>query len=269
MRPGLRRRRKIHRSTAMAGDPLDLFQHAMTNARGVIMFVMLMMALFGQASEAVVEVTVNAIETAERLRALSEERDELQRKLAAAPPKGDPELAARYLAAMEQLRRLEPEIDRSSADTRREEAELARLRALTEAATRERDAARAEIPRNASPRPTSFVRVSRFQEDKRRPVILAIADGKVSRIRATATTDAISAPATGTAILDADTARAAVADLLGAHPAATHRVELLVWQGSFRQAKLFEQALLEAGYDSNPMPLVTGQALAPGAGGVQ
>jgi hypothetical protein len=269
MRPGLRRRRKIHRSTAMAGDPLDLFQHAMTNARGVIMFVMLMMALFGQASDAVVQVTVNALETVEKLRALSEERDDLQRKLAAAPPKGDPELAARYLAAMEQLRKLQPEVDHSSADIRREEAELARLRALTEAANRDRDAARADVPKNASPRPTSFVRVSRFQEDKRKSVIVAVADGKVSRIRATSTTETISAPSTGTAVLDADTARAAVADLLGAYPSATHRVELLVWQGSFRQAKLVEQALLEAGYDSNPIPLVTGQALAPGAGGVQ
>ena len=54
-----RRRRRIHRSTSMAGDPLDLFQHAMTNARGVIMFVMLMMALFGQASDAVVVMTAS------------------------------------------------------------------------------------------------------------------------------------------------------------------------------------------------------------------
>ena len=146
MRPGLRRRRKIHRSTSMAGDPLDLFQHAMTNARGVIMFVMLMMALFGQASDAVVQVTVNVLETAEKVKALSDERDALQRKLAAAPPKGDPELSARYLAAMERLRPAQKELDEARARVRADEAAAVALRAELEAATKDRDAVRAERP---------------------------------------------------------------------------------------------------------------------------
>jgi hypothetical protein len=254
----------------MAGDPLDLFQHAMTNARGVIMFVMLMMALFGQASDAVVQVTVSVLETAEKLKALQDERDALQRKVAALPPAGDPELAARYLAAMERLRKLEPDANEARVRLAADEAELAKLRASVEAERRERDRLAADVPRNASARPPSaFVRVSRFQEDRRKSVIVAIAGVMASRIRATSATESISAPATGRPLSTLDDARKAVDELLAGFPSSNHRVELLVWQGSFLQAKLFEQALLDAGYDSNPMPMSTGESVKPGAGGVQ
>jgi hypothetical protein len=270
MRPGLRRRRKIHRSTSMAGDPLDLFQHAMTNARGVIMFVMLMMALFGQASDAVVQVTVGVLEAAERLKALQDERDALQRKVAALPPMGDPELSARYLAAIERLRRLEPDANQARVRLAADEAELARMREATEATRRERDRIEAARPRDPAARPpSSFVRISRFQQDPRKSVIIAIAGGMASRIRATAGTEVIQAPATGRPITGADDARKAAAELLVGFPSATHLVVLLVWEGSFLQAKLFEQALLDAGYDSNPIPVASGESVKPGAGGVQ
>ena len=270
MRPGLRRRRKIHRSTSMAGDPLDLFQHAMTNARGVIMFVMLMMALFGQASDAVVQVTVNALETAEKARKLADERDDLQRRVAAMPPAGDPELAARYMAALERLRKDEAALDAEHASIRRREEELARIREAIEQASKARDAALALVPRNAAPRPPSaFVRVSRFQQDQRKAVILTLSGGKLSRFRATAETKEITAPATGLAITDAASAADAVRRLLEGFQPNTHRVELLVWEGSFPEAKLAEQAILELGFDSNPLPVRAGTSLPAGTGGVQ
>ena len=270
MRPGLRRRRKIHRSTSMAGDPLDLFQHAMTNARGVIMFVMLMMALFGQASDAVVQVTVSALEAAEKVRKLSEERDELQRKVAAMPPAGDPALAARYLAALERLRKDEAALDETRASVRRREEELAKRRSELADSNKARDAAVALVPRNAASRPPSaFVRVSRFQQDTRKAVILTLSGGRLSRFRATAETKEISAPATGEAVGDIASAKAATERLLNGFSPTTHRVELLVWEGSFAEAKLVEAAILELGFDSNPMPVKAGTSVPAGTGGVQ
>ena len=85
----------------------------------------------------------------------------------------------------------------------------------------------------------------------------------------TSATDKISAPTTGTRITTVSQARGELQELLDGFPSATYRVELLVWEGSFAQAKMVEQALLEMGYDSNPIPLRSGQAIAPGVGGVQ
>ena len=270
MRPGRRRRRKIHRSTAMAGDPLDLFQHAMTNARGVIMFVMLMMALFGQASDAVVQVTANVLETAEKARRLTEERDELRRKVEAMPPVGDPELAARYAAALERLHRDEAALDEVRAASRRRDEELAKVRQAIDEATKARDAALALVPKNAAPRPPSaFVRVSRFQQDKRKEVVLTLSGGRLGRFRVTTETKSISPPATGIAITDQASANEAVRGLLDGFQPGTHRVALLVWEGSFLQAKMVEQAILDLGFDSNPQPARAGTAVTPGAGGVQ
>jgi hypothetical protein len=42
-----------------------------------------------------------------------------------------------------------------------------------------------------------------------------------------------------------------------------------VWEGSFDSAKRVEAALLELGYDTNPMPAPAGAPFTPGAGGVQ
>ena len=265
-----RRRRRIHRSTSMAGDPLDLFQHAMTNARGVIMFVMLLMALFGQASDAAVVMTASVVEVNERIRQLQQERDELQKRIAALPPQGDPELAARYKAAMEQLRAQQAKLDAALAAKPRNQEEEEALKKRLEAALAARASATAAAKRVAPPEASqNFVRLSRFQADARRSVILAVSEGKLSRVRATSATDKISAPTTGTRITTVSQARGELQELLDGFPSATYRVELLVWEGSFSQAKMVEQALLEMGYDSNPIPLRSGQAIAPGVGGVQ
>jgi hypothetical protein len=229
-----------------------------------------MMALFGQASDAVVKVTVSVLETAEKARKLADERDDLQRRVAAMPPVGDPELSARYLAALDRLRKDEAELDERRAAVRRREEELAKLRDAIEQATKARDAALALVPKNAAPRPPSaFVRVSRFQQDKRSAVILTLAGGKLGRFRATQETKSIPAPATGIPVTDAASAAEAVRKLLDGFQPSTHRVELLVWEGSFLEAKMVEQAILDLGFDSNPEPAKAGAAVTPGTGGVQ
>ena len=262
MRPGLRRRRRIHRSTAMAGDPLDLFQHAMTNARGVIMFVMLMMALFGQASDAVVQVTVAVLDNAQRVRDLTAERDELQRKIAALPPSGDPELAARWRAALDRIAALEEQDFKVASDRRRAESQAAeaavRLAEQRKAMEKLDTELAAKTP--SAKAPSDFIRVSHFQQDTRKSVILTLNDGKLSRFRATPGAEkvVISPPTAGDRITDAASATDAVRRLLDGFQPTTHTVDLIVWQGSFRQAKLVEQAILDRGFDSNPLPVLAG-----------
>ena len=63
--------------------------------------------------------------------------------------------------------------------------------------------AEAEKVQQSAKAPTGFVRVSRFQQDNRKSVILTLAGGKLSRVRATADTKEISAPKTGSDVSDA------------------------------------------------------------------
>lgn len=255
----------------MAGDPLDLFLDAITNTLGVVMFILLMVVLFGRAGESHDPSPQSADATRDVSR-LESELEELQAKVRALAPVGDPELAARWRAAMERLEQLTAETDKARAVSREREAQASAARENATASRRDLERLQAEdakLQATDVAKRTGFVRVSRFQQDARKAVILAIADGKLSRVRATSATEAISAPTAGKAVGTEAQAREALADLLSGFPSATHRVELLVWQGSFAQAKIVESVLLEMGYDSNPMPLATGQAIAPGAGGVQ
>lgn len=101
---GRRRRRGGRRSASLAGDPLDLFLDAITNALGVIMFILLMVVLFGRASDTPQPAT-EASEVREAQELERQVRD-LQARLDALPPAGDPELAARWKAAMDRLPKL-------------------------------------------------------------------------------------------------------------------------------------------------------------------
>jgi hypothetical protein len=226
--------------------------------------------LFGRATDSPAETKETQAEVRE-LERLREELRDLEAKLAALPPAGDPELAARWKAASERLPQAEQEVDRLKADTRKAEQDsLAAAAALAEdRKSIERLTAEAEKVQQSAKAPTGFVRVSRFQQDNRKSVILTLAGGKLSRFRATADTKEISAPKTGSDVSDAAAAAEAVAKLLDGYLPTTHRVELLVWEGSFRQAKLVEQAILDRGFDSNPLPVRAGTSIQSGTGGVQ
>ena len=71
---GRRRRRRGHKSSSLAGDPLDLFLDAITNALGVIMFILLMVVLFGRASDSKSDVTAPSAVEVREARDLEEQR---------------------------------------------------------------------------------------------------------------------------------------------------------------------------------------------------
>ena len=264
-----RRRRGRRKSAAMAGDPLDLFLDAITNALGVVMFILLMVVLFGRAGAE--PAPVPPTQEAE-LRELEEEERKLQLQVQALPPTGDPELAARWKAVMQAVQRLEEEREPLLATARSTDAKVADASALLAEDLRTVERLVSQV-REAKDKVRSsasgFIRVSRFQTDKRPAALLALNGGRLSRIRVTADTKQVLPPGGGSDVRDAVSAKAAVESLLRDAPAGTYRVELLVWAGSFDSAKRVEAALLELGYDTNPMPAPAGAPFTPGAGGVQ
>jgi hypothetical protein len=244
---------------------------AITNALGVVMFILLMVVLFGRASDSQSDAAApNAAEVREA-RDLEDKRQQMQAKLDALPPAGDPELNARWNAANKQFQKLEEELIELLSEAQRREmdaaaaaATLAELRKLLEKVT-----ADASTKSESVTPPSGFVRVSRFQQDQRKSVILLLSGGKLSRFRATAETKEISAPASGFAVSNAGSAAEGVSRVLDGFQPATYRVELLVWEGSFAQGKMVEQALLDLGFDSNPLPVRAGTSIQSGTGGVQ
>jgi len=248
---------------------MDLFLDAITNALGVIMFILLMVVLFGRAGAE--PVPVPPTQEAE-LRELEEEERKLQLQVQALPPTGDPELAARWKAAMQAVQRLEEERDPLLATARSKDAKVADASALLAEDLRTVERLVSQV-REAKDKVRSsasgFIRVSRFQTDKRPAALLALNGGRLSRIRVTADTKQVIPPGGGSDVRDAASAKAAVESLLRDAPAGTYRVELLVWEGSFDSAKRVEAALLELGYDTNPMPAPAGAPFTPGTGGVQ
>ena len=262
-RASRRRRRGGRRSAALAGDPLDLFLDAITNALGVIMFILLMVVLFGRAGESHSESTAPVAADVRLVRDLEEERKDLQAKIDALPPAGDPALAARWKAANERLPKLEDEITQLRSEVPRKEAALAAAAAALAADRRimEKLESEASTKSVAVAKPAGFVRVSMFKQDTRKSVILTLNDGKISRFRATPGAEqvVISPPTAGQLITDAASATAAVGQLLDGFQPTTHTVDLIVWEGSFRQAKLVEQAILDRGFDSNPLPVLAGK----------
>jgi hypothetical protein len=233
------------------------------------MFILLMVVLFGRAGAE--PAPVPPTQEAE-LRELEEEERKFQLQVQALPPTGDPELAARWKAAMQAVQRLEEEREPLLATARSTDAKVADasallaedLRTLERLVSQVREA-KDKVRSSAS----GFIRVSRFQTDKRPAALLALNGGRLSRIRVTADTKQVLPPGGGSDVRDAAGAKAAVESLLRDAPAGTYRVELLVWEGSFDSAKRVEAALLELGYDTNPMPAPAGAPFTPGAGGVQ
>ena len=268
---GRRRRRGSRKSSSLAGDPLDLFLDAITNALGVVMFILLMVVLFGRASDSQSDTAAPTAVEVREARDLEEKRQQMQAKLDALPPAGDPELNARWNAANKAFQKLEDELvellseaQRREADASAAAAKLAELRKALEKVTAE-----ASTKSESATPPSGFVRVSRFQQDQRKSVILLLSGGKLSRFRATAETKEISAPTSGFAVSNGVSAAEGVSRALDGFQPATYRVELLVWEGSFAQAKMVEQALLDLGFDSNTLPARAGTSIQSGTGGVQ
>jgi hypothetical protein len=228
-----------------------------------------MVVLFGRAGAE--PAPVPPTQEAE-LRELEEEERKLQLQVQALPPTGDPELAARWKAAMQAVQRLEEEREPLLATARSTDAKVADASALLAEDLRTVERLVSQV-REAKDKVRSsasgFIRVSRFQTDKRPAALLALNGGRLSRIRVTADTKQVLPPGGGSDVRDAAGAKAAVESLLRDAPAGTYRVELLVWAGSFDSAKRVEAALLELGYDTNPMPAPAGAPFTPGAGGVQ
>ena len=268
---GRRRRRGGRKNSSLAGDPLDLFLDAITNALGVVMFILLMVVLFGRASDSQPDTAAPTAVEVREARDLEERRQQLQAKLDALPPAGDPELNARWNAANKAFQKLEEELVELLSEAQRREADasaaatkLAELRKVLEKLTAEAS----KKSESATP-PSGFVRVSRFQQDQRKSVTLLLSGGQLSRFRPTAETKEISAPVTGIAVTDAVSAAQGVIRELDGFQPATYRVDLLVWEGSFAQAKMVEQALLDLGFDSNVLPARAGTSIQSGTGGVQ
>jgi hypothetical protein len=250
----------------MAGDPLDLFLDAITNALGVVMFILLMVVLFGRAGTAEPK---EPSRDAERRR-LEEAAIELAAAIEALPPAGDPELDRRWSEAMATIRRLEQSTVEVRRDTRALESKaeaqksaLAKDRSELEAIVEAKQAAERDAATSG------FIRVSRLHDDARAPAILAVNGGRVTRVRPQRGAKEIRPPLGGIEVKDAAAARAAATELLADAPPGSHRVELLVWQGSFAAAKMLEAALLDLGYDTNPMAKPEGVPFGEGTSGVQ
>ena len=268
---GRRRRRGGRKSSSLAGDPLDLFLDAITNALGVVMFILLMVVLFGRASDSQSDTAAPTAVEVREVRDLEDQRQQLQAKLDALPPAGDPELNDRRNKANKEFQKLEDELTELRSEAQRFEADasaaatkLAELRKVLEKLTAEAS----KKSERATP-PSGFVRVSRLHEDQRTPVHLLLSGGKLSRFSVTAETKEISAPSSGFPVSNAVSAVEGVRRELDGFSPATHRVELLVWEGSFAQAKMVEQALLDLGFDSNTLPARAGTSIQSGTGGVQ
>ncbi|MBL9141771.1 MAG: hypothetical protein JNK53_07890 [Phycisphaerae bacterium] len=265
----LRRRRKSRRAAAMVGDAMDLFLDAMTNALGVIMFILLMVVLFGRPEPTPPVPDQRVVQERDELR---KTRDELAQQVAALPPPGDPELAARWRKALQSLAEASPALDRAQQAILQRTALLATEQAKTDAAREALAALTAHVEslEHVARAPASnLVRVSRFHADARKPVLLAISGGRIARMAVTAQTTQIDPPQSGQSVGDAANARMLAQQLLANAPPTTHRVELVVWADSFAAAKAIEHALIELGYDTNPMPVPAGSSLKAGTGGVQ
>jgi cell division protein FtsB len=253
----------------MAGDPLDLFLDAITNALGVVMFILLMVVLFGRSGAA--SVPDRASQEAE-LKSLEARMEELTKELEALPPAGDPELARRWKAALVAVATGEEELSearRRSRDSREEATMLSRtlverMKQLEALVAKVNDA-----EARAKSAPSGRIRVSRFHADQREPVLLAVNKGRLGAVTASPETTEIRPPDSGTPVRDAAGAKAALKPLLAGIDPATHRIELLVWQGSFGAAKHVESALVELGFDLNAMPSPDGVPFGLGPGGVQ
>ncbi|MBX3356547.1 MAG: hypothetical protein KF724_12695 [Phycisphaeraceae bacterium] len=271
-----RRRRAAGRRWDMVEDAFDLFLDAMANTLGVIMFIALMVVLFAAPPKPPAPATprvpsseaAQVAELLERLAALESELEQL-------PPQGDPELVARMVALEAELQEVRDALARTlqataeAADALRDTRRLTRE---TDARTRGLEARRQEVERRTAAlgQSSSFVRLSRFRQDERRPVLLLVSAQGVERAEPVPGETTIRPGGRHIfAIETNEQALMALPELLRGTAPSTHRLEVGVWDDAFAAYKRLERTLVEAGYDLNPLPVPTGKALEAGASGIQ
>ena len=247
---------------------MDLFLDAITNALGVIMFILLMVVIFGRAGE-----SPNPTDApAERLDALRNTVRDLEARIDALPPRGDPALAAKYRAARERFLRAEAEVTelRSRLQAQRDELAAAASAVRQQQAVVNEMESRSPVQVRAGQGGVGFIRVSRFTEDKRKPVHLLLNRGKLQRAELTAADRRIDPPQDGQPIVDEAAADRLVREALAGATPEERRIEVIVWAGSFREAKWAEKALQQLGFDWNVLPLPEGRSIERSqVGGVQ
>ncbi|MDA0802162.1 MAG: hypothetical protein O2819_00185 [Planctomycetota bacterium] len=270
-----RRRRRRVRASAGDSDSFDLFLDALCCGLGVVMFIVMVVALFakppvggGDAEE------LKKLES--QLAATQTELEATLSALKAIPPAGDPALTKRYkaalLAADESRERRDETLDRISA-TREVTEERTQELAESEKKQNEELKKQAELAARMEKLKysTAFVRTSRWNvDDTREAVLLLVSGGLASapRIDPTAT-ELRPVSGIGEAVRDAETARAAVATLLAGTSPSSKRIEVAVWPDSYGAFKHLERELQDRGFAIQPIPVAAGEALMSGDGGSQ
>jgi len=278
----MRRRRQRSRASGgavVAEEAFDLFLDALANTLGVIMFIALMIVLFSsppaEAPRADEPSPTLDPSEAREVALLLEQAAMLEQTLAQAPREGDPELRRRAEALDAQLRALRDSmaevLEQTAADSDAiTQANQARQRAMAAAAAIEAQRQRLERRIASLPVTSSFVRVSRFRQDARTPVLLLLSGGRLERADpAPGETRIIPGARDPRPITSIDDARALIRTLLRDAAPSTHRLEVGVWSDSFGEYKLIERLLVDLGFDINPLPLPAGAALEAGTSGIQ
>jgi len=273
------RRRRRHRAPPGAGriveDAFDLFLDALANTLGVVMFIALMVVIFASPAPPIKAEPAPDPSEAPRVRALLERVESLQQELERLPHEGDPGLVARYAALLQQMNAARARLSETIEALAAASDAVRQLRRETQAlraSERSLLSRRTEVERRTASiaGSSSFVRVSRFRDDPRDAILLLVAGGGVERAEPSpGETRILPGARPRTAIANIAEAHAAIDRLLPGIAPARYRIELGVWSDSFGTFKLLERALVERGFDLNPMPLAIGQALDSGAGGIQ
>lgn len=270
-----RRRRRRTRAAAEGTDAFDLFLDALCNGLGVVMFILMIVAVYARPPAGGGD--------AAQLKKLQATLDTLQTELEATvaalrtiPPSGSPDLIERYERALRQL---------DKARQRRDEA-LERIE-ITRDIIRERQAERDDVEQRLAleskkqeelrakekqvKESTAFVRTSRWNKQDTRPaLLLLVSGGFVSSPTVSADSTAIQPTAgVGHEVADAASAAAALAALTKGLSPASHRVEIAVWPDSYGAYKHLEKALHERGFAIQPIPVAEGEPLKAGDGGSQ
>lgn len=270
-----RRRRTGPSGGSVVEDSFDLFLDALANTLGVVMFIALMVVVFASPPAPTHAEPVPEAALAPRVKALVERMELLQAELDRLPPEGDPELLKRHAALMQELRAARDRVTKAIeeiAQTSDLVRELRRETRSLRAKEAEHDAQRRSIEQRIASLAdsSSFVRVSRFRDDPRAALLLLVSAGAVERAEpAPGETRILPGARPRMPLASIDDARRALDRLLSGSTPARNRIEVGVWSDSFAAFKLLERALVERGFDLNPMPIAVGEPLDAGVGGIQ
>ncbi len=277
----MRRRVPGPRKSNRLSDAMELFLDALCNTLGVIMFIMLVVVIFAapaaEAPKSPVTTASEALNTERQAADAERLASDLLQVLAALPPAGDPVLIERWQKTIK--RREEAAAQRllvsQQLDQQMQQAEdhERTLDALREQVARRKVLVEAMEQAAKTPGEDSqFVRMAHLHVDanKRTPVVLLLAGGRLSRPTITDSVNELAAPAAGGLPIDSPGAAAAALHKLvpEANPGKV-RIQIGVWEDSFGAYKHLERTLIDARYAFNPMPVRSGRSLKRGMSGVQ